>query len=381
MKLGIVAAFSALVAAGCERETPVNAEQQNTPASVTVTPVIRVDVADQRERVGQVQAIEDVELRARIEGFLAKRLFDEGSDVQTGDLLFVIEKAPYEAEVARAQAELTSAKAALEKTRLDLKRSQELRVKKTVSQATLDEANALEKQAAADVLARAAELQQAELDLNYTEIRAPVAGRIGRSVYSVGDLVEPDSGALATVAMLDPIYVYWTVGEQVLLNARRAASGRPNQSTATSVTAKLKFADDSIYEHGGAVDFADNRVDPSTGSQTVRAVFDNPDKLLLPGQYVSVLVTVGEEHGALAIPQSAVQEDQSGRFALIVDANNKVVVRRITVSSRQSIYWVVEDGLGEGEFVIYQGVQKVRPGATVDPIILAPQPATAGNVQ
>ena len=359
----------------------MNAEQQNTPASVTVTPVIRVDVADQRERVGQVQAIEDVELRARIEGFLAKRLFDEGSDVQTGDLLFVIEKAPYEAEVARAQAELTSAKAALEKTRLDLKRSQELRVKKTVSQATLDEANALEKQAAADVLARAAELQQAELDLNYTEIRAPVAGRIGRSVYSVGDLVEPDSGALATVAMLDPIYVYWTVGEQVLLNARRAASGRPNQSTATSVTAKLKFADDSIYEHGGAVDFADNRVDPSTGSQTVRAVFDNPDKLLLPGQYVSVLVTVGEEHGALAIPQSAVQEDQSGRFALIVDANNKVVVRRITVSSRQSIYWVVEDGLGEGEFVIYQGVQKVRPGATVDPIILAPQPATAGNVQ
>ena len=353
--------------------------QQNTPTSVTVAPVMRVNVADQRERVGQVQAVEDVELRARIEGFLDKRLFDEGSDVQTGDLLFVIEKAPYEAEVARAQAELASARAAQEKTRLDLNRSRELRVKKTVSQATLDASIAAEKQAAADVLARAAELQQAELDLDYTEIRAPMPGRIGRSEFSVGDLVEPDSGTLATVATLDPIHVYWAVSEQVLMNARRARRA-PTDGT-TLVTARLKFSDGSIYEHEGTVNFADNRVDPSTGTQTVRAVFANPDKLLLPGQYVSVLVTVGEEHGAVAIPQSAVQEDQLGHFALVVDAQNTVKVRRISVSARQSIYWVVEEGLSEGELVIYQGVQKVRPGATVDPVVLAPKAPTAGNVQ
>lgn len=359
-----------LLTLGCERTPPATARKETGAVAVTVAPVTRMSIADRRERVGQVQAIEDVEIRARIEGFLDQRLFAEGSDVDKGDLLFVIEQAPYQAEVARSKAELASARAALRKTQLDLARIRELRRKGTISQSDLDEALALEQQAEANVQAREAELRQAQLNLDYTQIHAPISGRIGRSAFSVGDLVDSDSGALATLVMLDPIYVYWTVGEQVLLEARRRERLR-------KATAQIQFSDGSFYKHVGEVDFLDNRVDPSTGTQTVRAVFQNPDKVLLPGQYVTVVVQVGEEQSQLVIPQSAVQEDLAGRFVLVVDAQNVASIRRVTMGPRQEIFWVVEDGLVEGEQVIYQGTQKVRPGATVKPIVLAPRSPTA----
>lgn len=356
------------------------ADATGAPApSVTVTPVQRTQLLDLRQRVGQIEAVEDVDLRARVIGYLQSRLFEDGVDVEAGQLLFVIERAPYEAAVARARAELARAEAVLQEAELDLARTRELRERNVASQARLDGAVATEAKAAAEVLAAKAALREAELDLQYTEIYSPVEGRIGRAHHDVGDLVGPESEPLATVASLDPIYVYWQVPEQVLLEVRRGQAERRREGEEPlRVTAELRFADGSLYEHEGVWDFLDNRVDPRTGTQTARAHFPNPDGLLLPGQYVEVIVHVGGPREALVIPQAAVQEDQAGRFVLVVDAEDVAERRRVEMGARSGIYWEVRSGLSKDERVIYQGVQKARPGAKVDPVELRPEPPAGG---
>ncbi len=351
------------------------AQSQTQPlTAVTVTPVTRLKVANTVEQVGRVQAVEDVELRARVRGFLEKRLFQEGADVDKDALLFVIEQEEYKTEVARAEARLARANAELENARRALARSKTLLGRGNISQAAHDDAVAAELQAKADVKAAEAELQAAQLNLSYTEIRAPFAGRIGRSQYSVGDLVGPDSDALAELVSLDPIHVYVEVPENVLFESRRrneerAKRGEPNPV----ITPRLRFRDGTYYPHAGTVDFRDNRINPTTGTQTARGKFPNPDKLLLPGQYVEVVVQIGEEQERLVVPQASVQEDQAGRFVLVVDNNDTVAIRRVVLGDQHGIYYVVESGLSEGERVIFQGVQKVRPGMTVAPTEASPE--------
>lgn len=342
--------------------------------AVTVTPVKLEEVADTVERVGRVQAVDDVELRARVRGFLEQRPYKEGADVQEGDLLFVIEQAEYQTAVARAQAQLARANAELDNTLRARNRAASLRERGNISQAAHDDAIAAHLQAQADVKAAQAELRAAELNLSYTEIRAPFAGRIGRSTYSVGDLVGPDSDPLAELVSLDPIYVYVEVPENVLLEARRKNAELTNSGDPVPVvTPRIRFRDGKEYPHPGIVDFRDNRINPTTGTQTARAVFANPDKLLLPGQYVEVVVQIGEKEKRLVIPQASVQEDQAGRFVLVVDDANQVSIRRVVLGEQNGINYVVDSGLSEGERVIFQGVQKVRPGMTVAPTEADPE--------
>jgi membrane fusion protein (multidrug efflux system) len=331
-------------------------------------------VADTVERVGRVQAVDEVELRARVQGFLEQRVFTEGADVEQGDLLFVIERDQYEIDVARAKAQLARAKAELDNAQRAVRRSRALQQRGNVSQAALDDAIAADLQAKADVEAAEAEIRAAELNLGYTEIRAPFAGRISRSIYSPGDLVGPDSDVLATLVSLDPIHVYVEVPETVLFEARRrnTALAKKGQSN-PEVTPRIRFRDGSYYPYLGAIDFRDNRINETTGTQTARAVFPNPDKLLLPGQYVEVIVQIGEEQERLVVPQAAVQEDQAGRFVLVVDDADEVSVRRVVLGDQQGIYYVVETGLSAGERVIFQGVQKVRPGMKVAPTEANPE--------
>jgi len=349
---------------------------QATVQSVTVTTVKKTNVAETVERVAQTQATEDIELMARVEGFLVERKFIEGSDVNKGDLLFVIEKAHYEAEAQRITAELEKAKAEHIKEKLNLRRVRSLRKKHTVSQAELDNAIASEKMMAAEIAVHQAELRRAQLNLGYTQIKAPIAGRIGRSEFSVGDLVNKQSVPLTTIVALDPIYVYWEVSEGIPLAYRKQMHFEIGK-TNLKIIPRLRFTDDSFYDHQGQVDFIDNRVNPETGTQRVRAIFPNPDKILVPGQYVTIVIQIGESEERLVIPQAAVQARKSGYFVLAVDDDNVTSVKPVKLGDRHGIYWIIEEGLAEGETIIYQGIQKVRPGSVVnviykDPSLLFP---------
>ena len=361
---------SLLLFSGCDNNKEKHTSQP-TAQSVTVTSVKKINVAETVERVAQTQATKDIELIARVEGYLMERKFVEGSDVDKGDLLFVLEKAPYEAEVKRISAELEKAKANHRKTKLNLDRVQKLYNKRSISQAELDNAIAEEKMAVADIMVQQAKLDKARIDLGYTEIRAPIDGRIGLSAFSEGEVVNRQSGSLATIVALDPIYVYWEVSEGIPLAYRKRMqiiNGKPG----LKVIPRLRFADDSLYEHEGQVDFIDNRVNPGTGTQRVRAVFPNPDKILVPGEYVTIVIQIGESDERLVFPQSAVQANQSGYFVLVVDDNNVASVKPVKLGDKQGIFWIIEEGLTEGETIIYQGIQKVRPGSVVNPIYKDP---------
>lgn len=354
--------------------------QQNTAPSVTVAPVVRQAINPTYTFVGQTQAVQEVDLRARVEGFLQQRLFTEGENVQEGDLLYVIEKTSYEAEVNSRKAALDEAKASLALSSAILQRRQQAVKTGAISKVDVDIAAAEEQVAAAHVEAAQADLQKADLNLSYTEVKAPLSGRIGRTTYNVGNLVGPDSGSLAQIVKLDPIYVNFSVSESVYLDLRQApgenggsAGERKSRSRFT-----LELSNDTEYPHEGELNLVDPTVDPSTGTVSARLLFPNPDRLLLPGQYVVVQVQAKKvEELGLVVPQAAVQEDQAGWFVLVVNKDNTVEIRRVTMGERVGINWEVKDGLAEGELVIYQGIQKARPGGKVDPVVAAP--ADPGN--
>lgn len=339
------------------------------PPTVSVMAVRKVPITETAEGVGRTQAVEDMDVKARIEGYLVERKFREGADVEKGALLFVIDQAPYRLNVIRSEAELSRAQALATQARLDLARIKKLRGKGMVSQSELDAAVAKAAEARAEVAAKQAALERARLDLAYTEIRAPFAGRIGRSEFSIGEFIDKESDPLATLVMLDPIYVYWKVSEEIPLHYRRRMERLVPESDATvSIRPKLRFPDGSFYERLGHLDFLDNRVDPGTGTQMARAVFPNPDGVLLPGQYVDVVVEIGEPAEKLLIPQAAVRQDRDGYSVIVVGEDEQAEVRRVRMGGRYGTDWIVDMGLSEGERVVYQGLQKVQPGMRVNPL-------------
>ena len=342
----------------------VQAQDQQTAPSVVVAPIESQDVTPNFSFVGRVEAVDRVDLRARVQGFVEERHFREGGEVKAGDLLFTLEKAPYQVIVDQRKADLAGAKATLEEATAELKRKEDLVGRGVLSAAELDTASADEATAHANVLQARAALRAAELDLSYTEIASPIDGRIGEARYSVGNLVGTSSEPLATVTSIDPIYVTIAISEKNLIDARREGIDLENPPVAPHLT----LSDGSRYQHDGDFDFLGTEVNQSTDTVQARAVFPNPEQLLLPGQFVSVVVRQKQTATALVVPQIAVQEDQQGRFALVVNQANEVEIRRITVGDQIDGVWVIEDGLAEGEQVIVQGLQKVRPDMTVNPV-------------
>jgi membrane fusion protein (multidrug efflux system) len=333
------------------------------------------DVTRSTEFLGRIQAIQSVDIRARVEGFLQEVHFREGQDVQKGDLLYVIEPAQYRAALNSAKAQLQSAQAGLVQAEQNLKRQQELRKRGTVAQATLDQAVAQRDTAAANVTAAQAGVETAQLNLGYTRVATPIDGRIGATAATVGNLVGPTSGVLATVVQLDPIRVVFSVNERDLLAVKRRSTGVPQQAINARFVPTLRLSDGTMYPRPGNVEFVDNRVDPQTGTIAVYADFPNPDKLLLPGMLVTVLVRPEQPRRAIVVPIAAVQQDRTGPYVLVVDADGRVAQRRIEIEGQSDGSDVVKSGLREGENVIVQGLQKVRPGQTVKAVPEAAPPA------
>ncbi len=333
------------------------------PPSVIAVAAERREIESQSDFVGRIAAIDRVELRARVQGFLKERSFTEGKPVQVDEVLFQIEPDQYQAVVEQRKADVAKAEADAENADAQLARGQELVKNKNIAQSQVDELKAAASIAEASIAQAKAALTAAELDLGYTQITAPVAGRVGLASYTVGNLVGPSSGSLATIVSIDPIYVDFPLTQRQLLEARREmqASG----TDASGVVVRLRLSDGSIYGQTGRINFVDVTTDPGTDSVTLRAELPNPDGILVDGQYVGVVLQAGEPQSAIVIPQSALQLDQQGVFVMIVDDDNKAQVRRVEVGDNQGANIAVTSGLKAGELVITEGVQKVRPGQVV----------------
>ena len=334
---------------------------------VTVAKVIEQDVNPPSEYVGHVEAVQSVNLRARVEGFLERVEFKEGSDVHAGDLLYVIEQAPYLAKVDADKASLAQAEAILTKAQQYLRRAQNVR-SGGISATDLDNAVAEELRAKAQLEQAKANLQIARINLNYTSIKSPISGRIGRTAFTIGNLVGPNSGTLARIVQLDPIRVVYSISENDLSAVHIALKDADKGKRNPMLMPRIKLADGQILKMKGHVDFVDNTVDVSTGTIAVRALFKNLDGTLLPGQYVTILVTKSTPKPMPVVPQTAVLEDHEGRYVLLVDNQSRVGVRRIKTGPVVGANWAVESGLSVNERVIVEGVQKVRPGQTVKTI-------------
>ncbi len=351
-----------LVVAGCSGSE--QAAPAAPPPAVTVVKVAAEDIRPSSSFTGRVQAKDKVELRARVDGFLEKRLFTEGADVKEGDLLFVIEKGPYQAALDQDKAGLEKAQATLQLAEVEIERQNQLVQRNVGTQAKLDEVTARLGEARGEVSAQKAAIEKAQLQLGYTDIRAPIAGRIGRATVSVGNFVGPSSGPLATIVSQDPIYVTFPVTQRELLEVRKAdgPASKPRE-----YNIYLRLPDGSRYTQAGKIDFLDVTAGQGTDTVLVRATFPNPDRLLIDGQLVTVVAEVGKSEPAIVVPQQAMQIDQTGPYVLVVDKDNKVQVRRIETGEMRGGNVVVTKGLAAGERVVTEGIQRVRPGQVVQP--------------
>jgi len=365
----LLAGVLALGLAACEEKKPAPAAGAVAPPpAVLVVTAAEQPVTQGTEFVGRVEALERVDIRARVTGFLRERTFVEGQMVQAGDMIFQIEPEPFEAEVALKQASIDRARAELHNAELQVARGRELVRTNAIPQSTLDQRIAEQQTAAAALSGAQAELQRAKIQLGYTQIVSPIAGRIGRAALTQGNVVGPDSGVLTAVVRQDMMRVSFPVTQRQILEFRRKAAA----NAVDQVQVKLKLSDGSSFDQVGKVNFLDVQTDRATDSVLVQAVFPNPQALLSDGQFVGVLVEAEAPKQAILIPQSAVQIDQAGAFLLVVGEGNKVEQRRVRLGRGPAGQQVVEEGLAPGTRVITEGAQRARPGAVVAPRPAAP---------
>lgn len=370
--------FLALAACGKQQGGPQ--QGGGKPAEVGVVSLAPETVAVHTELAGRTAPYQIAEVRPQVGGIIQDRLFREGADVASGSALYQIDAATYQASYASAQAALARAEANVVSARAKAERYTELVKIKAVSQQDFDDATATLKQTEADVLVAKAALETARINLAYTRVTAPIGGRIGMSTVTPGALVTANQAtALTTIQQLDPIYVDVTQSSSELLRLRRELSdGRLKRDSAGQAKVKLVLEDGSTYAREGKLAFSDVTVDQGTGSVTVRAVFPNPDRVLLPGMYVRAVLEQGMRENAIVVPQQGVTRDAKGNaVAMVVNAENKVEPRVLKVSQALGNRWLVDEGLKAGDRVIVEGLQRARPGAAVSPQPWSPQAATS----
>jgi membrane fusion protein (multidrug efflux system) len=351
------------------------------PPAVLVSPVEVRDVAPAYDFIGRVTPIQSVQIVPRITAFIEEEPVAQGADVKAGDVLFELQKTQYQAAVQSAQAQLDSANAGLRLAQLAYARAAQLNNQGVESQATLDQATATRDQNQASVLGAQANLAQAALNLSYSTIRSPIDGRIGAIILTRGNLVTPSTPALATVNQLDPIRVVFSVSDRVLVGVERRTGSTVGQ-IAEGLVVGLILPDRSRYGQTGTISFFNNQVDPQTGTVSVYVDFPNPDRLLLPGSFVSVDVRNAQPEESAMVSVAAVQTDQSGHYVLTVTSDGTVHQQPVTLGRQIAQDFIVTKGLSAGDRVIVDGVQKVRPGEKVNAQSApAPTPTASGAAQ
>ncbi len=359
MKLpAMMAGLALLLAAGCDDDA---AKAPGKLPLVYVAPAVERNVQSSATVIGEVRAVSTVNLVARVDGFMVERNFQEGTMVKAGDVLFRIEPDQYQAALDLAKAHLARAEADLQKTTIDHDRQKDLVEKHAVSEREYDNAAAAKAYSEADVAAAKADVKTAQLNLDYTSVVAPFDGKIGYSAYSVGAMIGPESGALATLVSEDPINVDFNINEIALLEMLGLS-----REEIPELLVKLEFMDKTGYPLTGKIQSADNRVSASTGSFKIRSVFENPDGKLIPGMYVRVAVVPKTGVPRVLVPQIALASDIKGDYLYCVNADGKVERRDVKPGDRQGAWTVILDGVKAGDSVITSGVQKARVGSAVD---------------
>lgn len=376
MLLALVAAAS-LALSGCKKETGQVGANMPTP-EVGVVTLQPATIALQQELSGRLSPFRSADVRARVAGIVQRRLYEEGSDVARGQALFQIDPAQLQASLSAAQAGLASAQANAANARSAAARARQLAPAKFISATDLDNALAAERSAGAAVQQAQASVQAARINFGYATVRAPIAGRAGQQQITEGALVgEGGATLLTTIDQIDPLYVEFSIGVDDLAKLRGLAEGDGARQV------KVKLADGSFYAQPGTLDFAGDVVDPATGAVALRARLPNPDHRLLPGSFVTVQASLGEQRDAYRVPQVAVQRDGQGAYVLVVGQDGKVARKGITANLMQGSDWIVSSGLSPGDQVIVSGLQRVQPGQaakiTASPEATQPAPAAPSN--
>lgn len=350
-----------------------------TPPSVVVAAVAIQDVSAEHRYIGTIKAIQSVELKARVEGFLEQVAFEQGSMVEAEQMLYRIEQAPFQAKVASAEgqlaaakAQLASAQATLEDKQADFERQSTLVKQGDVSQTAFDRAKAERDEAKAALEGAKASIQQAqaaiesaEIDLGYTLIRSPIDGRIGATQFTQGNLIGSGSGTLATVVQLDPIRAVFSIPSSDYVRVQQEAAGASAEQTKAQFVPELILPTGKTYQRKGKLAFVDNQVDPGTGTIAVYADFANPEHLLLPGQFVTALVRTADPQREPVVPAAAIQRTRDGSQVYLVGQDDRIAVRQIETGAMVGNGYAVTSGLQGGEIVVVSGIQKVKPGVVV----------------
>jgi RND family efflux transporter MFP subunit len=371
-RLGILLAMSLLAGTGCSGKMPAAVQPQ--PPTVTVAKPERRLVVEYVEFPGQTAAVGEVEIRARVSGYIVKIHFEDGQEVKQGDVLFEIDPRPYQLAVNRAAGELEHAKALVQRAKTNLSRAERLRPSGAVSEDECERAMADLKVQQACIQKAEAALDEAELNLEFTRVVSPIDGRVSRRQATEGNLVQNGSSAstvLTTVVTVDPVYVYFNIEEPTLLRYEHLGWRAGDQTLFSrikelKVPVEIGLADEEGFPHAGQLDFVDNQIDPDTGTIRARGRFDNA-RHLTPGMFVRVRLPIGPPHEALLVSERAIGTDQARKFLLAVDKDHVVQYREVELGALYDGLREVKSGLSGDEWVIVQGLQRARPGVKVSP--------------
>jgi RND family efflux transporter MFP subunit len=362
---------------GCGRVPAATAPALPPEVVIVSKPVVK-EVVDYEDFTGQTEAVADVSVRARVTGYLDKVLFKEGVEVKQGDPLFAIDSRTYEAQLRQAEADVLQSQAKLRRLESSFKRASALLPAKAISDDDYETILGDRDSAIAAVKLSEAARDLARLNVGFCQVTAPISGRTGRQMIDPGNMVQADQTVLTTIVSLDPIYAYFDIDERTVLRVRRLIRAGTIKSPREAVTPVfLGLADEEGYPHRGVINFAENRMDIGTGTLRIRAVFPNPKRMLSTGLFVRIRFPIGKPHLALLISEQAMGADQGQRYVYVVNDKNEVEYRRLKVGALQDGLRVVESGLVAGDRVVVSGLQRIRPGAKVEPKMAPDKPAAA----